>query len=409
MLHDPTEALDPLADAEEGVVKNRAKVGSARPSSLLYTYGPGAIMDLPGFSVMPAGLDDWEPIWKRRRVHPDASSSPGCSTSYASTSARRSTRCVPSRGSRRRARMSTEGNDLGIPARVFPQWFRCTGCDYLGPLPRFTLHQHPPVPARPRTVHAQELPRPRRAASGLDRPQAREPGRPGPAPADLHQRAPRRVPVHAVGAPRRQVPEGRAARPEDARRQRRQERRLDDHLRLVRCEPRDGRSPGRCRSRQAPAEVPRPAPAPERVRRRLRRPPGADHDGRLEPVVRVHPVDHRHAAHRRRGEGSARRPAPRRTRRRAGPAVRRPDRRHPSAGDGQATSTCPAVTDDDLAAAVADVLAPADSEEERQEKLAAWDPVELLVPEWRYLQKPSLFPQQQNSSGLDGHRDAART
>jgi len=65
MLHDPNQALDPLADAEEGVVKNRAKVGSARPSSLLYTYGPGAIMDLPGFSVMPAGLDDWEPIRKR--------------------------------------------------------------------------------------------------------------------------------------------------------------------------------------------------------------------------------------------------------------------------------------------------------------------------------------------------------
>jgi len=58
------------------------------------------------------------------------------------------------------------------------------------------------------------------------------------------------------------------------------------------------------------------------------------------------------------------------------------------------------VTDDDLAAVIADVLAPADSEEERQEKLAAWNPVELLVPEWRYLQKPSLFPQQQNSSGL---------
>jgi hypothetical protein len=58
------------------------------------------------------------------------------------------------------------------------------------------------------------------------------------------------------------------------------------------------------------------------------------------------------------------------------------------------------VTDDELAAAIADVVAPADSEEERQEKLAAWDPVELLVPEWLYLQKPSLFPQQQNSSGL---------
>ena len=65
-LHDNNDALDPLGDAEEGLVKNRAKVGSARPSSLLYTYGPGAIMDLPNFSVMPAGLDHWEPIWKRR-------------------------------------------------------------------------------------------------------------------------------------------------------------------------------------------------------------------------------------------------------------------------------------------------------------------------------------------------------
>ena len=58
------------------------------------------------------------------------------------------------------------------------------------------------------------------------------------------------------------------------------------------------------------------------------------------------------------------------------------------------------VTDEELESAVADVLAPADTDEVRQEKLAAWDPVELLVPEWRYLQKPSLFPQQQNSSGL---------
>ena len=34
MLHDPGQTLDPLADAEDVVVKNRAKVGSSRPSSL---------------------------------------------------------------------------------------------------------------------------------------------------------------------------------------------------------------------------------------------------------------------------------------------------------------------------------------------------------------------------------------
>ncbi|NQD87185.1 hypothetical protein HP499_05100 [Paenarthrobacter sp. CM16] len=58
------------------------------------------------------------------------------------------------------------------------------------------------------------------------------------------------------------------------------------------------------------------------------------------------------------------------------------------------------VTDQNLAAAAADVLAPVDPEEVRQEKLATWGPVELLVPEWRYLQKPALFPEQQNSRGL---------
>ena len=58
------------------------------------------------------------------------------------------------------------------------------------------------------------------------------------------------------------------------------------------------------------------------------------------------------------------------------------------------------ITDEELQAAVTDALEPADSEEERHEKLAAWDPVELLIPEWLYLQEPTLFPQQANTSGL---------
>ena len=70
MLHAGQAPLDPIADAASEAVKNRARVGSARPSSLLYTYGPGSIMDLPGFSISPAGLDDWEPIWKRRQFIP---------------------------------------------------------------------------------------------------------------------------------------------------------------------------------------------------------------------------------------------------------------------------------------------------------------------------------------------------
>ncbi|WP_244296592.1 hypothetical protein [Kocuria rosea] len=70
LVYDSQQELDPLGDAEQeaekGTKHNRAKVGSGRPSSLIYTYGPGAIMDLPQFTIMPAGLDDWDRIWARR-------------------------------------------------------------------------------------------------------------------------------------------------------------------------------------------------------------------------------------------------------------------------------------------------------------------------------------------------------
>jgi hypothetical protein len=44
----------------------------------------------------------------------------------------------------KRVSLSTEGNDLGVPARVFPQWLRCTGCDMLGTLAQFDYRNtHP--------------------------------------------------------------------------------------------------------------------------------------------------------------------------------------------------------------------------------------------------------------------------
>lgn len=34
-------------------------VGQVRPSQLLWTYGPGALIDLPNLSVLTMGLDRW--------------------------------------------------------------------------------------------------------------------------------------------------------------------------------------------------------------------------------------------------------------------------------------------------------------------------------------------------------------
>jgi len=143
MLAEQNQALDPLGDLESEAPKNRAKVGAARPSSLLYTYGPGSVMDLPSFSVMPAGLDDWDRIWARRE-HVPTIEEPRLLDAVRTHVGPQVEALRPFPWQPKPNAFSKEGVDLGIPARVFPQWFRCTGCDFLGPLSRFEYtNTHP--------------------------------------------------------------------------------------------------------------------------------------------------------------------------------------------------------------------------------------------------------------------------
>lgn len=140
LVHNPLYALDPLGDTdaeiEAGRKRNFAKVGSGRPSGLLYTNGPGAVMDLPQFSVMPAGLDDWDLIWNRRDK-PQQIHAPRLRRAVASLLNSRDIELRPFPWQAKRVSLSREGEDLGVPARVFPQWLRCTGCELLAPLTRF--------------------------------------------------------------------------------------------------------------------------------------------------------------------------------------------------------------------------------------------------------------------------------
>lgn len=156
-LRPANPALDPLGDAEreaaEGSKRNFARVGSGRPSSLIYTYGPGAIMDLPQFTIMPAGLDDWERIWARRdgvpRIHAPRLLDVVRLMLGSQVAELRPFPWQPTKNSR-----SREGTDLGVPARVFPQWLRCTGCDLLGPLTKFDYRNtHPYRPDEARFEH----------------------------------------------------------------------------------------------------------------------------------------------------------------------------------------------------------------------------------------------------------------
>lgn len=127
--------LDPISDVEGKATKNRSKVGSVRPSALLYTSGIGATVDLPHLSVMPHGLDAWQRYYDRRPGGADVVVEPrllDLVRAYLGdqvTQLRKAPWAPETPGG-----FGDEAIDLGIPARVFPQWLRCTGCNLLAPV-----------------------------------------------------------------------------------------------------------------------------------------------------------------------------------------------------------------------------------------------------------------------------------
>jgi len=400
MLHDDEEVLDPLGDAEDAVVKNRAKVGSSRPSSLLYTYGPGAIMDLPGFSIMPAGLDDWEPIWRRRDSVPTILE-PRLLNVVRLHLGPQVDAMRPFPWQPRKGQNSTEGNDLGIPARVFPQWLRCTGCDYLGPISRFTYtNTHPFRPDLAQFTH--------KSCPGRGR------ARPGQAKKKGRRNAPAVPAQHLLTCTNGHLDEfpyalwvhrgGRCAKAEVPDLRMRDANLGKSVGAIIECQA-CGESRGMA---EAQGEVGREK-LPQRCRGRHPHLNAFDGDCDARPALIMMGASNlwfpstqsiivmpRTDAEEREALGD---------RLRAELGVEQVEQfgdqlpviRALAVAKGLEVAD---VSDDELAAAVADVLAPADTDEVRQEKLAAWDPVELLVPEWRYLQKPTLFPEQQNTSGL---------
>ncbi|MFD8098595.1 DrmB family protein [Nocardia fluminea] len=398
MLHDASDALDPLADAEEGVVKNRAKVGSARPSSLLYTYGPGAIMDLPGFAVMPAGLDDWAPIWKRREHIPSILEPRLLNVVRLhlgpQVDALRPYPWQPKQGA-----MSKEGADLGIPARVFPQWFRCTGCDYLGPLPRFSYtNTHPFRPDLAQFTH-KSCP-----GRGRQRPGATSRKRESPAVPAQHlltctnghlDEFPYTLWVHrGAKCPKAELPD---LKMRDAN----VGKSVGSTILCASCGATRGMA-------EAQGAVGRDK-LPPKCRGRHPHLGAFDSECGARPTLIMMGASNLWFASTQsiivmpRTDAEEKEALAARLRVELGVGQVQQFGSQVEVIRALATAKnidMSGVTDDDLITAIADVLTPADSEEVRQEKLAAWDPVELLVPEWRYLQKPALFPQQQNSSGL---------
>jgi hypothetical protein len=132
------------------------RVGSVRPSHLLYAAGVGAVIDLPSISVLVKGLDQWD--YSRvvpSVVHEDRLLASVRRVLGSQVAELREPPILPDDGFDRTG-ISTR---VGIPVLPFPQWLRCTACDRLGRLEEGSLWRFVNrVPSRPdlaRFIHAQ--------------------------------------------------------------------------------------------------------------------------------------------------------------------------------------------------------------------------------------------------------------
>lgn len=102
----------------------KRKVGRVRPSHIMYSAGVGAIVDLPHFSVLVMGTDQWRPDLlpegpeeiREKRLLAEASRILGPTIKHLYA-----------------APWLKDDDRIGVPVTPFPQWMRCTACNLLAP------------------------------------------------------------------------------------------------------------------------------------------------------------------------------------------------------------------------------------------------------------------------------------
>jgi hypothetical protein len=114
------------------VQQHRRKVGTARPSHLMFTGGVGALIDLPNFPVLVRGLDDWRydtmPDWTPL-AEPRLLAAVG-KLLNAPVKQLRPPPWMPEAPSD----LTGQASRVGVPVIPFPQWLRCSACNRLAPM-----------------------------------------------------------------------------------------------------------------------------------------------------------------------------------------------------------------------------------------------------------------------------------
>lgn len=125
------------------------EVGDLRPSQLIFTYGVGALVDLPRMSALIMGLDDWK------------------SHDCTEITEERLLTALQKRMGKQVSQLLLPPTDddassrdqavlaKGVPVAPFPRWLRCTACDMLAKVDSgvFKLKQDNWSPDQTRYIH----------------------------------------------------------------------------------------------------------------------------------------------------------------------------------------------------------------------------------------------------------------
>ena len=104
-------------------------VGGVRPTQLIYTYGVGSAVDLPQFSAMVMGLDDW-PAADMEEIREDRLLRVVRHVLGAQV---RKLKAAPLREDVPGPLFRNSSGD-GVPVAAFPRWLVCTQCRLLAPI-----------------------------------------------------------------------------------------------------------------------------------------------------------------------------------------------------------------------------------------------------------------------------------
>jgi hypothetical protein len=132
----------------------KRKIGDLRPSQLLYTFGVGAIVELPNLSVMVMGLDDW-PVEQGSSEIPEPRLLHAVQRELGRQVAKLLTPPMTPESTGFQSNPFDETANVGVPVAPFPRWLVCPHCRLLAPIQSdlFELKLDPYRKDRSRYVH----------------------------------------------------------------------------------------------------------------------------------------------------------------------------------------------------------------------------------------------------------------